>query len=134
MRAIVAKADPRAAVTTSVQHALDLITCGYRLRRTTPAACSRASVIINTQPQAFKAFDRWTVETGQNSMWTHNPALNPVPVSGIGVLAEWVPGTATFETATARTWVAVFLTCPEHAVGALTLGKALGRAGLAAAS
>lgn len=111
-----------------------VLKCGYRVERAVPRACTAATVVIDTAPQALWTFRRWTVETGQNAMWTNTPALSPRPVGGIGIEGEWVPGTQTFETASATTWVAVFLDCPSGAKGALPLGKSLARMGLAAAS
>jgi hypothetical protein len=110
-----------------------VLKCGYRAVHAARRACTAATVVIDTAPQALWTFRRWTVETGQNAMWTNNPALSPRPVGGIGIEGEWVPATTTFETASATTWVAVFLDCPSGAVGALRLGKSLARIGLAAA-
>jgi hypothetical protein len=116
------------------RHSSYLLICTYQNRHPVASACTKAEVEINTDPQAFKAFQRWTVETGQNSMWSHNPALNPRPVNGIGVEAEWVPATQTFEASTMNTWVAVFLRCPIRTPRDKPLAAALGRAGLAATS
>jgi hypothetical protein len=111
-----------------------LLTCTYSDAAGHRGACAKAAVLINTDPQAFKTFQRWTVETGQNAMWTHTPSQNPRPVRGIGIEAEWVPASRTFETATMDTWVAVFLTCPVRTARDRPLAIALGKAGLAATS
>lgn len=88
-------------------------------------------VIVNTEPNAFEAFNRWTVEQGQNAMWGHDPSRQPVPVSGVGLLAEWAFGSRTFEASTMTTWVAVFLTCAGHTSAQERLAESLARAGLA---
>jgi hypothetical protein len=121
--------DPHGKIAVRTQASPYLIVCTY----TDPAAatCTKARVSINTGPNALQDFNRWTVETGQNAMWTNRSSLNPQPVAGIGILAEWVPATLTFETASSNTWVAIVLTCPKHSSADLRLGMALGRAGLA---
>lgn len=132
LRVILSRADSHGSITVRSRGSTHELTCSYQDRAADPSACTRVTSIINTEPQAFTAFQRWTVETGQNSMWSNQPALNPVPVSGIGVEAEWVPGNLTFETATMNTWVAIFLTCPTRGAARLHLATALARAALAA--
>jgi hypothetical protein len=139
---LIGHATGAAVVSLRAQRASDLLRCTYsakQIRSGDAAArgsaasnCTGAIIVINTESLAFTDFQRWTVETGQNSMWTHDPALNPRPVKGIGVEAEWVPEQRTFETASFSAWIAVFLTCPTRPSGAGALGAALGRAGLAA--
>jgi hypothetical protein len=129
--AIVAQADKSGTTTATSRRSAHLLICTYQDAHPAAAVCAKIEVEINTDPQAFTAFQRWTVETGQNSMWGHNPALNPRPVGHIGVEAEWVPATQTFETATMNTWVAVFLSCPLRTPQDKSLGAALGKAGLA---
>ena len=119
-------------VGVATQRSDGLLQCTFAASRPSRMACSKALIIIDTQPQAFKAFDRWAVEAGQNAMWTHEPSLNPTPVGGIGILAEWVPGSHTFETSTATTWVAIFLTCRAHSAAGLPLAKSIARAALSA--
>jgi hypothetical protein len=123
--------DKRGQVSLSTERSDGEITCDYSDLRAVSGGCTKLRVIVNTEPDAYQAFYRWTVEVGQNSMWSSNPANAPQPISGIGVLAEWVPGVLTFETGSASTWVSIFLTCPVKAAGDLTLSKALARAGLA---
>lgn len=94
-------------------------------------ACSGATIMVNTEPQAFAAFDRWNVETGQNSMWSNNPKLRPTPISGVGTLAEWVPALLELGTANDTTWVSVTLACPANTPPVLALAKQLATAGLA---
>jgi hypothetical protein len=135
---LIARRTGAAVTAPRTQRSSGLLRCSYAARRSAagpagnPAAsnCSGATVVINTESQAFTDFQRWTVETGQNAMWAHNTALNPRPVKGIGVEAEWVPERTTFETASLAAWVAVFLTCPARHPGARALGAALGRVAL----
>ncbi len=116
-----------------IERSAGLLKCRYRPAKVLPHTCAAATVVIDTAPQVFRTFQRWTVETGQNAMWTDNPALNPRPVPGVGIEAEWVPATRTFATATRSSWVTVFLDCPAGASGARALAESLARMGLAAA-
>jgi hypothetical protein len=118
------------AVTTQLTS--HLVTCTY-VAATVPAGrCAQALILVNTEPQAFKAFDRWNVETGQNSMWTGNPALQPTPIMGIGTEAEWVPALLELGTGNDTTWVSVTLTCASgNTPPVLELAKQLAIAGLA---
>jgi hypothetical protein len=124
------------AVTTGSVRTEHLLTCTYRMASAVRGRCSGAVIRINTEPQAFAAFDRWNVETGQNSMWGHDPRLQPVPVPDVGVLGEWVPKLLELGTASATTWASVVLTCPGLAPTAtrtvLPLATNLGRQALAA--
>jgi hypothetical protein len=131
-RTIVSQFSPRGSVSLRTQRSAHEITCKYHVAPTAARSCTGAIVIVNTEDLAFFDFNRWTVETGQNSMWGHNPALQPRPVAGIGTLAEWAPAVQTFETATMNTWVAVFMKCPRPNSRVLNLAEGLGRAGLAA--
>lgn len=132
--AILSRANKGGTPTVHVKRTPHLITCTYTATPTARRGCTKAEVEINTDPQAFRTFQRWTVETGQNAMWSSQPALDPRPVMGIGIEAEWVPATLTFETATMNTWVAVFLTCPVRSAQDRRLGAAMGKVGLAATS
>ena len=127
------RAAPVAGSTYSVhtQRDTDLLTCRYQSARPAAGHCSRVVVSVNTEPQAFKAFDRWNVETGQNAMWSHDPKLAPVPVAGVGIQADWVPRLHELGAASSTTWVAVVLTCPTEGAAVLTLAKALATDGLA---
>jgi hypothetical protein len=129
MRAAFTSANPQGTVAVKTQSSPYLLLCTY----TDPASpkCTKAAVSINTGPSALTDFNRWTTETGQNAMWTGKPSLNPTPVAGIGILAEWVPATRTFAAASTNTWVQVVLTCAAKTTGDLALGKAIGKAGLA---
>lgn len=117
--------------TVHTQRDTDLLTCSYQNARPAAQHCSRAVVSVNTEPQAYKAFDRWNVETGQNAMWSHDPKLAPVPVAGVGIEADWVPRLHELGAASSTTWVAVVLTCPTTAPAVVTLAKALAADGLA---
>lgn len=108
-----------------------LITCQYENRQAAHRNCSKSTIRINTEPQAFVAFNRWTVETGQNSMWSHNPKLRPTPVAGIGVEAEWVPALLELGAGNPTTWVSVILNCPGSTPSVLALAKMLAKEGLA---
>jgi hypothetical protein len=110
-----------------------LLTCTYQNRQAAPGRCVKATIRVNTEPQAFMAFVRWNVETGQNSMWSHDPNLQPVPVSGIGIEAEWVPALRELGTANQTTWVSVYVTCPGSASQVPGLARVLAQLGLASA-
>jgi hypothetical protein len=86
---------------------------------------------VNTEPQAFRAFDRWNTETGQNSMWSHDPKLAPVPLFGIGIEAEWVPKLHELGAANNTTWVSVVLACSAGKPSVIALAKALAKDALA---
>lgn len=117
--------------TSTTQRAAHLLTCTYQDAHAVQGGCSGATVTVNTEPQAFTAFDRWNVETGQNSMWGHDPKLQPVPVSGVGIEAEWVPKLRELGTANDTTWVSVVLTCSAEKPSVIALAKALAKDGLA---
>jgi hypothetical protein len=87
---------------------------------------------IDTNPQAFKDFQRWVVETGQTASTGSGDTLAPHQIDGIGVEADWVPGTLTFETATEFRWVAVRLTCARSGPQNLALAETLARTALTA--
>jgi hypothetical protein len=112
--------------------ATHLLICSYRDSHAA-ARCSAAIVTVNTEPQAFRAFDRWNIETGQNSMWGHDPKLAPVPISRIGIEAEWVPKLQELGAANATTWVSVVLVCSADKPSVVALAKALAKDGLASA-
>lgn len=118
--------------TQRTQRAPDLLTCSYQNVRPAARHCSKVVVTVNTEPQAFKAFDRWNVETGQNAMWSHDPTLQPVPVLGVGIEADWVPKLHELGAANDTTWVSVVLTFPGGAPSGLPLAEVLATAGLAA--
>jgi hypothetical protein len=107
-----------------------LLSCTY-LAPAGTSGCSGASILINTEPQAFTAFNRWNVETGQTSMWSANPALQPTPIAGIGIEAEWVPALNELGAGDDTTWVSVTLTCGQGTLGALELAERLAVEGLA---
>ncbi len=67
-------------------------------------------------------------------MWTSNPALQPTPVYGIGIEAEWVPALLELGTGNDTTWVSVTLTCPGNTPAVLALAESLARAGLASSA
>lgn len=134
LRTAFASAQRGRPVTTSTRRDPNLLLCGYRAAAASATACRAATVSINTEPQAFQAFNRWSVETGQNASWGHDPSLAPQPVSGVGLLAEWVPKTHTLGTASVNTWVMVSLTCAASMPQPPSLALDLGRAGLAATS
>ena len=123
-----------AAFTLTTQLTSHLLTCGYQAAAVPPGDCRQANILVNTEPQAYKAFDRWNVETGQNSMWTNNPALQPTPISGIGIEAEWAPALLELGTGNDTTWVSVILTCPANTPPVLALAKQLAIEGLASSA
>jgi hypothetical protein len=123
-----------APVTTRSERSEHLLTCTYQAGSVAPGRCSRAVVRVNTEPQAFAAFDRWNVETGQNSMWGNNPKLQPVPVRGIGILAEWAPALHELGTANNTTWVSVVVGCPDNSQSVPPLARTLAKAGLASSA
>jgi hypothetical protein len=117
-----------APFTLTSQRTSHLITCAYHASahsRTDTASCTQTKILINTEPQAFTAFNRWTVETGQNSIWSGTPALAPRPVPGIGIEAEWVPASLELGTGDATTWASVILTCPANAQAVRVLAEKL---------
>lgn len=134
LRATVAQRNPHGSIVLETSRSKYLLNCTYDDKGAGKQGCPRVSVSINTEPSAFTAFNRWTVETGQNAMWSHDPARNPIPVAGVGLLAEWVPKTLTFATATANTWVSVVLSCPVHTGQDLFVATVLGRTALASTS
>lgn len=117
--------------TLTTERTNHLITCKYRNARPARGSCANSTIMVNTEPNAFVAFDRWNVETGQNSMWRNDPKLQPVPVAGIGIEAEWVPELLELGAGNSTTWVSVFLTCPANTRAVLALAKVLAAEGLA---
>jgi hypothetical protein len=113
------------------QSTAHLITCRYHDAQAAAGHCSAAIILVNTEAQAFMAFDRWNVETGQNSMWGNDPKTRPTPVDGLGVEAEWVPKLLELGTANNTTWISVILTCPANTPPVLALAKHLAREGFA---
>ena len=116
------------------QVSTSLATCSYRADQVPAGDCPQALILVNTEPHAYQAFDRWNVETGQNSMWGANPALRPTPILGIGIEAEWVPALNELGTGSSTTWVSVTLTCPGDAPNTpavLALAEQLAKDGLA---
>ncbi len=109
-----------------------LTTCSLRTLAGSSASCTGATVTINTNPQAFTDFNRWVVETAQNGNVKTGTDLFPHQINGIGVEADWVPGTLTFGAATETRWVTVRLTCPPSAAQTLALAEALARPALPA--
>ncbi len=107
-------------------------TCDLRRQPSKDRICSAAAVTINTNPQALKNFQRWVDETAQNASTGSGDELAPHQIDGIGVEADWVPGTLTFETATNSRWIAIRLTCASAGPESLALAKALARAALTA--
>ncbi len=108
-----------------------LLVCTYRTAATSD--CSGAVVSVNTEPQAYTAFDRWNVETGQNSMWSATPSQRPTPIPGIGIEAEWAPALLELGTANDTTWVSIVLTCADPS-GALAIAEQLALEGLASSA
>lgn len=121
----------RGTFTLVTERTAHLITCKYQKMRAASGNCTKSTIMVNTEPNAFAAFNRWNVETGQNSMWGHDPNLQPVPVAGIGIEAEWVPALLELGTANGTTWISVFLTCPDDTPAALSLAEVLATEGLA---
>ena len=110
-----------------------LTTCGYRTAAAKAGECTAATVTINTNPQPFKDFQRWVVESAQNDTTARlGDGYLPHAIDGIGIEADWVPAAQDFETATNARWVAVRLTCPNSGRQSLSLAEDLARAGLAA--
>ena len=120
------------AVTVQADVSVGFTTCNYGSAAASPGVCSAATLTIDTNPQAFKDFQRWVVETGQNALVGVGDSLAPHQIDGIGVEADWVPGTLMFETATASRWIAIRLMCSATAPRDLALAEALARAALAA--
>jgi hypothetical protein len=121
-----------AAVSVQADVTAGLTTCGYRTAGG-KRACTAATVTINTNPQPFKDFQRWVVESAQNDTTAHRgDGYLPHAIDGIGIEADWVPAALDFETATNARWVAVRLTCPNSGRQTLSLAEDLARAGLAA--
>jgi hypothetical protein len=130
LRAVLARGG--AAVSAQADVTAGLTTCGYRTAGGAHA-CTAASVTINTNPQPFKDFQRWVVESAQNDTTARlGDRYFPHEIDGIGVEAAWVPAALDFETATHARWVAVRLTCPSSGQQSLSLAEDLARAGLAA--
>jgi hypothetical protein len=126
------KANKGGQFTLTTGRAAHLLTCKYANPKPAAGTCSKGTVSINTEPQAYNAFDRWNVETGQNSMWSSHPKLRPTPISGLGIEAEWVPLWLMLSTASASTWVTTTLICPAGPTPqVLALATDLSRAGLA---
>lgn len=125
------------AATASVSAKSDVTagftTCEYQAAAAKPGACSAATVTINTNPQPFKDFQRWVVETAQNDTTARlGDGYFPHEIDGVGIEAAWVPATQNFETANNERWIAVRLTCPDSGARSLALSKELARAALAA--
>jgi hypothetical protein len=130
LRAVLARGG--ATVSAQSDVTAGLTTCGYRTTGGAQA-CSAATVTINTNPQPFKDFQRWVVETGQNDTTAGlGDGRFPHEIDGIGIEAAWVPAALDFETANNERWVAVRLTCPNSGQHSLSLAEDLARAGLAA--
>jgi hypothetical protein len=128
-----------ARFTVATELASHLITCRYARTTSLPfrsTGCTSATILVNTEPQAYNAFSRWVVETGQNAMWTSTPSLAPRPVGGLGIRAEWVPGELEVATGSSTTWVSVSLTWTDRSASsrkaAKRLAKRLAAEGLAA--
>ncbi len=126
MAAAVSRQLGDAAALASSDTSAGLIVCRYATRQTTSSTCTGASVTINTEPQAFKDFQRWVVETTQNSSsGSREAGLAPVTEAGVGLEADWVPATLTFEAGTPTRWVSVVLTCTARNSRQLPLAKRL---------
>ena len=124
---------PRGAATFTQEVTPGLSTCSYHRRGPQAGACTAATVTINTSPQPFKDFQRWVVETTQNAGTARlGKDFAPQQVAGIGIEADWVPGTLTLETADNDRWIAVQLRCANPGPQSLALAKALARAALTA--
>lgn len=132
--ATLASANAGATFTLTSALTAHLLTCGYQAATAPAGDCTAANILVNTEPQAYKAFDRWNVETGQNSMWTGDPALRPTPVYGIGIEAEWVPALLELGTGNDTTWVSVTLTCPPGRPSVQQLAEQLAVEGLASSA
>jgi hypothetical protein len=126
---------PRGAATSTQEVTAGLSTCSYDRRTPKAGACTAATVTINTNPQPFKDFQRWVVETTQNAGTARlGKDFAPQQVDGIGIEADWVPGTLTFETANNERWIAVQLRCPSSGPPSLALAESLAKAALTAAA
>ena len=78
------------AITVQADVSSGFSSCAYGSAAGKAKACSAASVTIDTNPQAFKDFQRWVVETGQNAGAGPGEDLAPEAIIGIGVEADWV--------------------------------------------
>ncbi len=131
VRAAFAKA-ASGAVSVQSDVTAGLTTCSYRAAAAKPGECKGATVTINTNPQPFKDFQRWVVESAQNDTTARlGDGYLPHAIGGVGIEADWVPAALDFETATDARWVAVRLTCPSSGQQSLSLAENLARAGLA---
>ncbi len=132
MRAAFVRGGATGAVTAQADVTEGFSTCSYRTVAAKADACSAATVTLSTNPQPFKDFQRWVDESGQNAAVGPGEDLAPIAIFGIGIEADWIPGTLTFGTANNDRWVTVRLTCPDSGPQSLALAEALARAGLAA--
>jgi hypothetical protein len=131
LRKTFAEASGSAPLTVEADVSAGYTTCDYKTAATPAASCTAATVSINTAPQAFTDFNRWVVETTQNA--GSGPVGHaPEQINGIGLLADWVPATLLFETATQTRWIAVQLTCMSPAPKDLALATDLAQAALSA--
>lgn len=107
-------------------------TCSYRAAAAKSGACTAATVTINTNPQPFKDFQRWVVETAQNDTTAQlGDGYFPREIDGVGIEAGWVPATQNLQTANNERWVSVRVTCPTAGGQDLALAKVLARAAIA---
>src|SRR5216684_8741107 len=102
------------------------ISCDYHDQEAASGTCTGATVTINDQPQAYKDFQRWVVESGQTAGQGNQPDLAPVQENaGIGIESDWIQPKLNFEAASFDRWVAVFLVCPTPSAAYLLLAEDL---------
>jgi hypothetical protein len=132
LRTAFARGGPASAVLVQSDVTAGFSTCDYKSTAAKAGMCTAATVTINTNPQPFKDFQRWVVETAQNDTTARlGDGYFPHEIDGVGVEAGWVPATQSLETANNERWVAVRLTCPNAGEQSLELAKSLARAAIA---
>jgi hypothetical protein len=95
----------------------EVLTCRYRATSPRPHVCRSVSVTVNTEAQPITDFNRWWVEASQEVTQggRHAADLRPQLVSGVGLLADWVPALHELEAANQHRWVTVIVhACPAH--------------------
>jgi hypothetical protein len=122
----------RPKATTTVQTSAGLVVCDYHATGVHPGRCAAVRVSVNTAPNAFRDFQRWSVETAQTADQSSRSTASqhPVTVSGLGIEADWVPASRLLEAATLDTWIAVSLQCRLANRPGLALATSLGHAAL----
>jgi hypothetical protein len=123
-----AKAAGVSGITVAGQRSADLAVCNYRARHVPARRCGSVEVTVNAEPNAFRDFQRWAVETGQTA--SESPAEQavntPHVVNDLGVEADWVPSTRLLSIGETDRWVEVMLGCPLPATPSRRLAVALG--------